>query len=527
MNSDILLDAIGEADERYIFSAWARLEGEMPGRKKPYIKRVFTVLAAAVVLIMALFTTGMALNEDFRGFVFEVLNISQLEEVPDFGAANTLSPVTTEQPLVMEPERVDIGGAIEGRYIHAPVGGAAREGVFLVCTDEVSMNSGNHYDAYVELDGEFVKLEEYDFCHDYTILGNDFHVEFQWAKHDSGVVFTYIAPEVDFRTYNHGGTSEAVLVYFNCHGLGAEGNGWTHYPVLLNFDTGEVTDILAGTEAEKLLHMYQFALSGDKSGMLICCWAYPERDEESLYYVDLVNGRLYDLEEISGEKPDECCLTGSGLVCWTKESIKVGNGTLSAYSAWAIDLDTMQRRDIFSGIPATDYANFGDWQNITFESLLEHPEIWEYSGGELLGQECSLGIVFIEGFDHMNHSGNMYAGSSFALAVDAQRNVYVLDLFTGSVSLMEGFELSDDMEMIPSQDGEKLLIYCTDDPQYTGRIGVLDTEDMRYVQFDRINENSSDEFAVYWYDNEQIIVCGETKTADGARHEDYYIYTLK
>ncbi len=485
MNNEMLFKAVGEIDDIYILSAYRRLEAVK--RKKP--RRLIVTLAAVLVLLMAAFTTGMALNEDFREFVFETLRITTPEQVPDFGSANTQSPVTTEKPLVSEPEKIDIGGVIEGRYIHAPMGGSARNGVFLVCTDEVEMNSGSHYDAYMERSGEFVKLEEYYFSHDYTILGNSFHVEFEWAKTDAGIAYTYIARDCPIRTYNFGGTSEAVLVYFNCQLPGEA--GWTNYPVLLNFETGEITDILAGTGAESLANMYSFVLSGDKSGLIICCWDL--EDTEAFYYADLAGKRLLSIDELSGETPDECSLVGNTIVCWVLEGESGQTAGSGCYRAWAIDLNTLSRREIFSDIPANE-------------------------------------IVFIEGFDHMSHWGNMYPGSCFAVGIENGGSVCVYDLVTGEKTAVDGFVLPDNAmftDLVPSPDGKKLLIHSTNDPNYSQHIYVINMEDRSFVSFDRVNENAYDQHTIYWYDNEQIIICGETKTEDGLRHKDYYIYTLK
>lgn len=469
MNSEMLFDSIGEINDEYILSAYQRV---IIKKCKP-AKKLVLLLAAVLVLMMAAFTTGMAFSENFREFVFVALHISQPEQVPDFGEA----PVAADKPLVSEPEKIDIGGMIEGRYIHAPAGGSARNGVFLVCTDEIEMNSGSHYDAYVECEGEFIKLEEYSFSHDYNILGNKFHVEFEWVKTESGISYTYIDPESPIRTYNFGGTSEAVLAYFNCQLPGDAGR--TNYPVLLNFDTGEMTDILSGTGAECLPNMYNFALSEDRSGLLICCWDYG--DNEELYFADLVNKRVYSLTELSGEKPDECCLSGNTIVCWVQKD--------GHYSAWTIDLHTLSRREIFSDAP----------------------------------------LFFIEGFDHMSHWGNMYAGSCFAVGIEKDRSIYVIDLITGEKAMIDGFMLPEKAlfrDHIPSPDGKKLLIYSSSDPNYSQHIYVINMENRSLVSFDRVNENASDQHTIYWYDNQQIIICGETETEDGDRHKDYYIYTL-
>ena len=58
--------------------------------------------------------------------------------------------------MYVEPEKSSIGGVIEGSYVHVPTASYARNGVFTICTDEVEMKQGSHYDAYYEENGDRV-----------------------------------------------------------------------------------------------------------------------------------------------------------------------------------------------------------------------------------------------------------------------------------------------------------------------------------------------------------------------------------
>lgn len=85
MNRDVLLDAIGMVDDRFLS------EDKLPLKRHG---RKLTVLLAAVVALLAMTVTAMAVSEDFRETVFSLFKI-QTQEVP---------------PLTVPP---DAGGAVQ------------------------------------------------------------------------------------------------------------------------------------------------------------------------------------------------------------------------------------------------------------------------------------------------------------------------------------------------------------------------------------------------------------------------------
>lgn len=506
MTDQQLLDAMNRIDDTHIASAGKRLYPDGRGKsvKVHSLRRAAALIAAAAVILAASFATAMAVSEDFRNAVFEFFRTEQTESVPGHEAGQE----TSGKGLTAEPEKILIGGVVEGRYIHAPAASHARNGVFYVCTDEVMMNSGNHYDIYTERSGEFLPLEEYHFSQDYTILGNDFHVEFSWAEAGGECVYTYIASEAPWHKPNMAGPVEATLFWLTCHVTGSDGSSYaTNYPVLINLKTGVLTDILAETGAEAIPEIHQAAISPDLTRMLLVTW------DGVLYYVDIPAKQLYSVDELSGEHAESCCLTDTTLTCWALEGDSIEEGTLGSYKIWAIDLATLERRDLFSGIPATAATSYDVWSNSPLFAEASTPQ-------------NVAGLHFISGFDRSSHWGNLYSGSQFAIEVDSDRKVYVIDLATGGRSVIEGFLWPElpypAVECIPSPDGEKLLIQWRTSATYYDYIGVLDFGDRTYIEFSRENLNSVNEHTIYWFDDESVIIA----TTDHEELTDYYIYRL-
>ena len=509
MNAMQLLDALGNVQEPYLLSAAQNLGYTPKYKRNSPLRRIAACLAAVLLLLSLSFGAAMAVSPDFREFVFSFFRAESPEVVPEHS--------TTEGAMLVEPGVISIGDQIKGTYVHAPEASHARNGVFLVCTDEVMMNAGNHYDAYIEENGQLVQLEEHTFQQDYTILGNQFHVEFQWVDAGGHCVYTYIASNVPWRKLNLAGSLDATLFSFSCRIPGTE--RYTDYPVLINLNTGAFTDILAGTGAEKIPEITQSAISEDLQHMVLVTW------DGQLYYVNLESKQLYSLDELSGEHAEECILTGSTITCFALEGASIEDATLGTYKIWAIDLEALERRELFDALPATAATSYDVWSETYY--LASEGSIWENLGGDELSPLAVEGLHFLEGFDQTFHWGNMYSGTDFALAVENDRSVWVIDLATGEKSVIEGFTWPEmdfpAVECIPSPGGDKLLIKWRGATTYYDRIGIVDYSTKTYFEFSRENLNAVSEHTFYWFDHESILI------GTSSHHEitDYYIYRLQ
>lgn len=464
------------------------------------------LLAAAMALLLTvLMATAMAANETFREKVFSFLHIGETSVVPDHGA-------DSHGGLTIDPDRIDVGGVLEGTHVHVP-NGTARDGLFLVWTGE----AGYRYDAYREENGELVKLEPRAFRQEYTVLGQEFLVEFEWVEHDGYWNCTYLPADARFGFYNLDGNIHAALFQLE---WGREVDGVyqsSRYPVLIDLETGKLTDVLAGTGAEAL-DIYLAAVSEDRSKMLLTTY------EGALYYVDLTAGKMYGVDQLSGEHAQACSLIGDTLSCWVLEGDSIENAQFGSYRAWAIDLKTMERREVFRDVPATAATSHDVW-SLNWGTLAQDPAGWAAMGKGELGEPNRVGLTFISGFSTFSQWGNQYSGTRFAVEADAGRNVWAVDLTTGERIQIEGWQWPDvdypGIECVPSADGEKLLIRAWKDGTF-GELGVLDFVKGTYVQFSRENLNDVNEYDAYWFDNDSVAVCA----SGGGDEYDYYIYRL-
>ncbi len=472
MNSKQILSAMNNISSGYILSAQQKLgydidtlpPKQMQATGHKTIRRALTLAATVILVLSVCFTTALAVSPDFREFVFSFFNITEPEivpeNIPDEGANNNME---------VEEGRINIGGVIEGTYIHFPNMSAVRNGIFMVCTDAVQMNSGSQYDAYYEKDGEFIRLEESTFDQTYHLFGNDIHVTFDWVEHNGTVATTFMDSEAPFVKFSGAGDVTATLMWLQIDSPGEEFFGY--YPVLINVRTGELTDICAGLGVENLRQIRQAAISDDLTQLIIVDW------EGNVYYADLVGRKLYALDDLLGQECAACALVDGMLVAWSEN---YGTVTVRAF-----DPATWEFRETYSGQPE-----------------------------------------FISGFDSTIHSSQMYRGTRFALEVDANQDVYVIDLLSGQRSIIDGFKWQQNNEVftecVPSADGNKLLIYSRGATTYYESIGVLDCSNRSYVKFSRENIGNVNEHAAYWFDNDSVVIA----TSGDGNIRQYYIYRL-
>ena len=116
MNADMLLDAFGQIDDRFV----------VPEEKPRRIswRRSLTVLVAAVMIAAMCIGTAMAVSEDFRSFIFSIFRI----ETPDQPPANEETQPT--EPGLHEMDIVNIDGQVNAWYFSSGGFMAVHEGGF-------------------------------------------------------------------------------------------------------------------------------------------------------------------------------------------------------------------------------------------------------------------------------------------------------------------------------------------------------------------------------------------------------------
>ena len=485
MTAENILFAMTDIEDTYLLSAQKAMGyGPKTSHRTRGWKRPLLVAAALLLLAAASFTTVMAANPAFREKLFAILQIRQ-ESVPQ----DTVDrPITTEDMYVEDP--FTIGEAITGQYVHAPAYSEARKGVYFVCTDPEPMQQGSHDDIYYEQDGAFIRLENHDFRQEYTLYGCTVTVEGTWAARDENAFFSWLPAEAPIRGYNQYDGGTLMLVEFNLSLKNAQGEVyWTGYPVLLDVRTGELIDVLAGTQAHTLPGLDQSYITPDHTKMLLLQEIQEENHSSfQLFYADLVQHQLYNVDKLSGQHTDACTLIDDVLTCWQK--------TGETYQIWTIDLHTLARTELY---PAqTDDNKLAD-----------------------------VKIRFLNGFNRTNYAGNLYDGACFAVLEDSTHNVFALDLKTGERTRIPGLiwpQETRDLFATGSPDGEKLLLFTwkTDDaPPY---MGILDFSEKRYTELILTEDETGMAGYPYWFTNDAVIFRSEMdNTANGI---NYHIFHL-
>lgn len=518
MSGNLLLDAMNNICDEYLVSAMKMLSNNHVTVTQTQIasrfrlRRSLSLTAAVILIITVCFITVLAADSVLRTDLFRFLGIESPEIITEPSDMVAQSDIMSS---IGDP--VMIGDVIRATYIQFPLLSHGNSGVFLVCDDPIQMNSGNRYSAYYESDGSFIPLESQLFERDYHILGNEIHLSFEWVTYQDTVVITYAESEDQFIKPKMSGNATSSL--FSLTVNLPNGLGHTNYPVLINLESGELTDICAGTGVEQIPGICQSAISEDLQKMLLA------DDQHNLYYVDLVAKTTYSLDQISGRHVDECTLIGNSLVCWALEDASIEDANLGTYSAWLIDLNSFERTELFSEIPATALTSYDVWSE-TYYIAQENPDAWASIRGEDLPEFCVAGLQYIDGFSATWHAGAMFTGSSFAVITDDNRNVYVMNLVSGEKSLVEGFLWPEGdpgkVECIPSADGNKLLVVTRGEKTYYDSIGVLDFAEKTLYMFSRENVSGINERAIYWFDNDSVLV----ETSDISDWKNYYLYRI-
>ena len=241
------------------------------------------------------------------------------------------------------------------------------------------------------------------------------------------------------------GRSDAALLYVS------QGSQlvYRRYPYLCDLETGEITDILAGTGVNELEFPYQYIWSDSMNRLFVTT-----HDPRRTYYCDIARGLLIPLDELV----DRDALWG---VFIDEDTAVITNSTPSeTYSAWVLDLDTLAHRQTLSDAP----ANNGPGN----------------AGTELLGGRYCI-----------------YTSQTGASTV--------IDLVTGEDKPIEGFV---NRGRFLANGSRLLYLYADEDAEglSIASLGVIDMSTGVLTTFDRSGYEDMEGVSVRWLDDERIML---------------------
>lgn len=316
-------------------------------------------------------TTEVTTEAPTQGVVLPLYRFT--DTVPDYDT-------TASFPFLVSTE--SISQERYAQYIHTPNLADYRysDGAFLLCADEVEMKSGSHYRAYAVQNGQITELPRTTFSRTYSLYGNTYRIDFEYAVHQGQLLFTY-APnpedytEIRYPLYELG--DGKCLVSIQEYSTGVD----RFHLMCLDLNTGDLTDYYAPLSEENrelawshrvyditFLNSDSFVLHGGSS--------------DNYCYVDLARDIVFSLDALVGEELDRFGIVGDDIVCWNSKNdfwfIDTATQTVSefadlrrsakAYSTFALYEDDEDVTHIFDYVTQTDTA-------------IAMPEGWEFTTG--------------------------------------------------------------------------------------------------------------------------------------------------
>lgn len=457
MTRDDYLKAVGsfKPDEHMKSRIAAKLDAGVPRLHRP-LRRALVSALAAVLVLASLTGIAMAASPQLREAVLRFFHITETERVPDDATVIGSQPVPG----------TDIGGRVTAWYIDVDF-----DGVYF--PEPVRLNPDGSVAAFVDWVIDNGTLAAYEYAPEKVSFsaawrGVEYAGELYYCVHD-GAVTTYDSREVPWFAAAIPGRTDAVLLYCTLDAPGGD----HRYPFLLDLETGEVQDFLAGTGIGEI-DATSYKFSDDMSRVLVYStadWdAETETGTQRTYYCEIGKSEAVDVAKLSGTDAQSAAFAEDGTLVLTER--EAGRVTV-----WDCDPESGETRLIFDRVPEYDLS------------------------------------------ESRESSGLLCAGGQYTVYVDADGAVSAVDLATGERRDIEGFSIGTGGWFMPNRSNTKLLYHA--DGWTT--LGVVDVVNGEFVSFERESAQSVSESLLSWYDDEYIMIGG---TADDGGAV-FYLYEVK
>lgn len=416
-----------------------------PRRSVRPLRRALVGTLAAVLVLASLTGIAMAASPEIRQAVLRFFHIDEVEQVPS-GA----TPLGGEAMTGTE-----IGDRVTAWYIDMDF-----DGVYF--PEKVRLNDDGSVDAFIDLviDGDTLSAYEYapeKVSFSVTWRGAEYSGDVYYCVHD-GEVTVYDSRDVPWYAAAIPGRTDAVLLYVS---RGSQAD-YEQYPFLLQLETGEIEDFLAGTGVDKLHLANNYSFSPGGRQLVVTCGDVLLGTRQCWYF-DFESGALIDAKDLAGEEINTGWFASDGTLLLYK-----GDDENDTVTYWAYDTGTGKT-------------------TLTLDRARVIRDIKEDST-----------------------DGAIIAGN-YAVYVDSERHAEVIDLTTGERRPVEGFAFNDGDSFMANSAGTKLVYYNYEDGWTS--LGVLDLVLGGFVSFDRETAEGVSEDILSWYEDEYVMIGGTA--ADG------------
>lgn len=421
-------------------------------RRAGRTRRLWTALAAAALLLAATLGTALAASESFRAVVFSFFRLGTAEKVP-------VCLETTEEGDAVWLGSRTLEDAVTVDYLRIGENCDYENGILCCWQDEARMEPA----FYAAADEGLVALPARHLETEVTWAGETFPINLQWAVWEDTLRVQAFGKQPGNDLYWDvsylEGRADAVLLRLS-RGRGAD---YRETALLLDLESGEVTDLFAGTGAEELTDVVEITLNRSLTRAILSC-----ENGERLYLCDLEGKSTRAVEEVLGRPADGVWFAAEDVLGW-------------------YTMDEDYRYDCF----VTDLS--GGTAALRF------------SGRPAYQREQAEGVVFL--------------GGRYVLEVVADRSVAVLDLLAGSRTPIQGFAYPEGDSRTRPSPGEDKLLFLTMEMDGEGlgisELTVLDLRRGTAVGLGRTGYDARHEVSVSWFDSERVVI--RAAEADGGQ----------
>lgn len=424
-----------------------------PPRRKARPRRLAGKVLAAAIAIACTFMVAMAVSPQLRAAVLTLFHLEETEQVPGPDRDRPDQPELTQDTI---DQQVDV------QYIHLPVSGSG-----------LDYGTGVVYQPKQAADGTLLAVSfwavEGDALVPLETRTTDFSMDWQGGTYSDTVFWCeYNGTVACCRSGSTGTSSGALCLVSGIPGrtdavfFSLSQNTEAGYSVstsrLLDLTTGQVTDLLAGSQWEQASSPVYLDWNPTFSAAVLT------PDWKEWVYWDRTGKATTSLTE----------LTGLNILC--------------AYFSPDGTLILLARSD--TDPPLCD--------------------VWTYEprSGTLTRTFSHLPCY---GWESETHGFLFFAGSGLGIYADEVGQVTVLDLITGMQTPVEGFTfLPGDSLFTPNPSDTKILFAGRADTGYEGlgisSLGVMDLESGAFQLLDRDNFDALTDLELDWFDEDRVAI---------------------
>lgn len=470
------------------------MQGKTSQKQYVPVYRILASTLAVVFMLTCMASVALAASPELRTAVLSFFHIEEREKVPgpndsnqndsnqndgnqNNANQNDIDQPDTNQPDTNQPDisQTEIGNLVKAQYIKMDQSYGLSGGL---------LNNLTWSDDYrTLLEARFWEIKDNNLVPiqvdmqtsqiDVTFQGIHYQGNLYWFIWNGELYLFQGSPYgVDMRPEDqwyveaiHGHTD--VLLLKLTQGQQME---YTEYPMLYYLETGETEDFLASTGAEQLEKAYDYSWSENMRRALILCSAGADGLQEWL--CDLDAGTLTRLNELTGmDKEVSACFADNDTLILTTYTTSGEDETWQTVTCYAYHIPTGQK------MKTLDMVHYYRWWD-------------EPYGAQLFGSRCVL------------------------IGEDGQ--VRLVDLKTGTQTVIEGFTYQTGDEFLPSPSSNKLLYYSSDSKaEGLGivQLGVVDLEKGTFIAFDREGYGNLYEEGIGWSNDSTVSI--NARTSDG------------